>query len=206
MRFAVLLSLLLLPSAALADRGELYTLLEGGPSLLAVDDALDGEARATPAALGAQLLAYYGLSNTLHVGAAFGGVLRNDVGYMGKTYRTQDGSQPQGDFFQNLTGISLAAVAAYRVDTGYDLAPVFRLELGAAYLRYSALQFYPANVSLALDVPTRSEFAPTARAVAGLEYRFASSYVASIGLSARRNFGARAAWSVDLPVHFGLIW
>ena len=200
------LALGLPPTAALADEREVYTLLEAGPSLVALDDPAGGLIRASSPGLNAQLSAYYGLSNAFHLGGFARFVVARDVAFAGVAPRLPDGSAPVGTFYEDAYQFGAGALVAYRLDTGYDFAPVGRLELGAAYLNYARLQHVPTGKDFGLSFPTVGEFAFGGRAVLALEYRISNHLVASVGLGARYNFNALTVWQLDLPLSFGGIF
>ncbi len=166
----------------------------------------DGTPPALNFSAGVQLVAYYGLTHSLHVGAAFGFSGGLNTAYQRMTLQLEDGSRPTGDLFEDFFTVTAAAVLAYRLDTGYPLAPLARVELGGNFVRYPHGEFFPDQTRLALALPTRSELVPSARLVMAVEYRFADRWVASVGLSARRHFGGRSPWLLTVPLSAGVIW
>lgn len=187
---AVLASLA--PARALADRRELYTELAFTPALL-VARAPTADSTASRPALGGEFLAYYGLTNTLHVGLALQAASATDLAFATDT----------GTLYANLLDLSARALVAYRLDTGSALAPIARLEVGIAHDRFSQLQVLYQG--FATPAPAFAETSLTAGAAIAAEYRIGDHLVAVVGLHARRTFG-RLAWSLDLPVSFGAIW
>lgn len=205
-RYLFLLALLLVSLPARADRRELYTLLEVTPGRGFFSSPFDGAPPATNFSAGAQLITCYGLTHSLHIGAALGFSGGLNTAYRRMTLPLEDGSRPMGDLFENFFSATTAAVLAWRLDTGYPFAPLARVELGGAFLSYPHGEFFPDHTRLALALPARSELVPTARLVAAVEYRFADRWVTSIGLSARRNFGGRTPWLLAVPLSVGAIW
>jgi hypothetical protein len=91
-------------------------------------------------------------------------------------------------------------------DTGTEIAPTLRLELGASQVRYSELSFRPAGTGLEYRYEPIDELVFGARVFAAMEYRFWERFVVSAGLSVRQNFNALAVREVGVPVAFGWIW
>lgn len=206
MRRPLLALLLLAPLSAWADRRETYTQLTLGPALLVVRDPGGSSSTAAHPALSAELVSYYGLTNTLHVGGSVRFIGTRNARIAGITVGQPDGSQPAGSLYLDTWSLGAAALLAYRYDTGLDLAPVARLELGLAHSSYRRLQLIADSRAYALDVPGRSTFALTTRALAAVEYRLDTRFVASAGVGIRRAFGDLTTWSLDIPLTFGLIW
>lgn len=202
----ILILVLLAPMLTRAERGELYTLLEGAPSIVSTADALDGTNSQARAALGGRLVAYYGLTHELHLGGALHGFYRPDIRFADKQLTLTDGSTPNGDLWENVGQFGAAAVLAYRFDTGHLWAPVLRAEVGASLHRYTSLQFFASAGSFSQTEKNRSEFRPDARLVGSLEYRFWDRFIASAGLGVQRSFGALTGWRFDLPLSLGAIW
>lgn len=197
---------LLLAVPARADQRELYTSLELSPSILLLDDTLDGRSHASQVAAGGGILVYYGLTNTVHVGLAARALWTPNVQFPGKQYALTDGSSPSGSLFEDVLGFGGALVGAYRFDTGLPIAPVFRLELGGTYLRYNHLQFIADNTQVSFSFPALSELVFGAKAVLAVEYRFGNHFVASLGVGARKNFNSLNTWQFELPITVGWIW
>lgn len=188
---AVLASLA--PLHALADRRELYAELTFAPSLLVVR-APTADSTASRPALGGELLACYGLSNTIHVGLALHAARATDLAFA---------AAAAGTLYSDLLDLSARALVAYRLDTGSALAPIARIELGVAHDRFTRAQIlYQGFSTPAGDV---AETSLTAGAAIAAEYRIGDHLVATLGIHARRTFG-RLAWSLDLPISFGAIW
>lgn len=200
------LLLLLVPLAAHADRGELYTLLEVTPGQSSSSGPFESTATVFHSTPGAQLVAYYGLNHSLDVGAALGITGGRNTAWRHVTPQLADGSRPTGDFFEDFFSATAAAVLTWRLDTGYPFAPLARAEFGAALLGYPRAEFFPDNTRLALSIPARMELVPSMRLVTAIEYRFTDRWVASVGLAARHNFGGRTPWQLSLPVSVGVIW
>ena len=200
------LAVLLVPLSARADRGERYALVELTPGRGSFSGPVDGTSPASNFSTGAQLVTYYGLTHSLNVGASLGVSGGFNTAWRRMTLPLADGSRPTGDFFEDFFSATAAALVTYRLDTGYPLAPLARLELGCSILSYPHAEFFPDNTRLALPYPARPELVPSARLVAAVEYRFADRWVASLGLSAHRHFGGRTSWLLSVPLSVGYIW
>jgi hypothetical protein len=201
------LLLLLVPTAVLADRGELYTLLEVSPA--ALRDAgpfATGAASWKPLPVAGQLLGYYGLTHGLHVGASLG--LGRAPNWVSRdvAWQLPDGSSPTGNLYEDLFTLRAGGLASYRLDTGYPVAPVGRLELGLSLQRFSNRAFIPSNTTLQLPVDSSTTVAPYARVTVGAEVRFANHWLASFGLGGRRLLGSRTPWQVEASLAAGYIW
>lgn len=205
-RFALALALLV-PALALADRRELYTQVGVGPSFLVLRDAAEGKAPGTLLALGLEASAYYGLTNELHVGGVVRAALGRDAAFQGVHLQQRDGSELTGALYEDPFALGAAALLVYRVSTGSELAPLARLELGVSHHRYSRLLFVPAGTTLGVDLLDASETSLGGRLTLALEYRFLSTFVASLGASAQASLGgSRAPWRFELPFTVGVVW
>jgi hypothetical protein len=205
-RHLFLLGLLLASWPARADRGELYTLLEVTPGRSSLSRTFDGPSTAQLFTPGVQLSACYGLTHSLHVGAALGFSAGFNTAWRRVTLQLADGSHPTGDLFEDFFSATAAAVLSWRVDTGHPFAPLARVELGGTLLGYPHAEFFPDHTRLALALPQHTELVPSTRLVVALEYRFADRWVASLGLSARHHFGGRTPWQLSVPLSVGAIW
>ncbi|WP_342382204.1 hypothetical protein NVS55_40105 (plasmid) [Myxococcus stipitatus] len=204
-RLALLL-VLLLPHLARADRRELYTQLALGPAVLFLSDPAGSSSTATHPALSVELSTFYGLTNSFHLGGTIRFTGTRNARYASIGVALPDGSLPLGSLYLDAWSLGAAALVAYRHDTGLDLAPTARVELGLAHSAYQRRELIPATRNYSLTLPSVSDFAPTARAVVGIEYRFRDSLVASAGLGIRRAFGSSLPWTLDIPLNFGVIW
>lgn len=202
----LLLAALLLPLVATADRRELYGTLTLGPAFLVVTDPAAGDSTTTRPALSAELVGYYGLTNSLHVGASLRFLGTKDARFPSLTVQQPDGSTPSGSLYLDTWGLGAAALAAYRLDTGFNLAPVARVEVGLAYTRYSNLALIPESLAYALPLPSLSDLAFITRASLALEYRLGDRFVASAGVGIRHAIGSLTTWTLDIPLTFGVIW
>jgi hypothetical protein len=206
MRRAVLLVLLLLPFHARADRRELYALLSASPAVLSLQAPVEGAPSTTAPALGAGLVGYYGLTNTLHVGASLDLLGTRNARFPGVTRVQPDGSPLTGTFFLNAWTVGLSALALYRFDTGYALAPVARVQVGLTRHAFTHQQLIPEGQRFAVDVPGEARLALTAGASLGAEYRWNAHLVASVAVRVGRSFQVRAPWAVELPLAVGWVW
>jgi hypothetical protein len=102
-------------------------------------------------------------------------------------------------------GCGFGALALYRLDTGYSLAPLFELETGFTIHDYGNIVHVPTGAGYRTTLPGVSETVVHASATAILEYRFRNYWVVSAGVGVQVEDG-RAQWSVFVPFRFGRIW
>ncbi|NTX67619.1 hypothetical protein HUA74_43930 [Myxococcus sp. CA051A] len=205
-RALLALVLTLVPWAAHADRGELYTQVALGPSLLGLADPVGGASHDTRPALLADLVVYYGLTHSLYVGGVIHTAMTRDAAFRGVSYRQADGSTPTGTLWVDSWSAGIGPLVAYRYDTGYRLAPIARLELTASYHRQGNQQFaYDGLAGVGVNLQTSSDIALSARLLGMAEYRLSDRFIASLGVAVRRSLGA-AAWEIQLPLQVGAIW
>lgn len=182
----------LAPCHARADHREVYAQLAFTPGLLVARAPTTQSSAARPA-LGGEVLAYYGLTNAIHVGAALQTASASNLSFTTET----------GTLYADLLDLSACALLVYRLDTGFTFAPVARLELGVAHDRFTRAQVLYQGFSTPTGDVVETSF--TAGASVALEYRFGDHIIASAGFHARRNFG-RVGWSLGVPFSVGLIW
>jgi hypothetical protein len=178
---------------ALADEGEGYAELAFAPAILVAGAPTGDPATGTRPLLGAELLAYYGLTHTLHLGLDLGVGYASDLRF----------ATAAGLLYSNVLTAAASGLIAYRLDTGSAWAPVGRIEAGLAYARYSGSQYY--HQSYATPASDSTELAFALGVAVAAEYRLGDHLVGSLGVHARRSFG-RVAWSIAVPLSFGLIW
>jgi hypothetical protein len=190
---------------AFADARETYAVVTLGPSVLVLKDAEQGKASSARPALLAELACFYGLTNTLHVGGAFRFAVAKNFAFDGVTI-SQPTSSPRGSLYEDATSFGLAAFLAYRVDTGYHLAPVGRLELTATSNHYGNIELVPDGTNYIIGLPSVSEFSLGARALLGAEYRIGDRWVATLGIAVRRDFGGHATFALDVPASIAIVF
>lgn len=203
---ALLFLLLLLPLSARADRGELYTLLELSPSasrLAAPSSSAGPSWKLLPAG---KVLVLRGLTHELLLGGALGVAYGKDLLFRNAALELDDGSRPRGSLYEDLLGLSVGAVAAYRYDTGYSIAPVLRAELGLTGRLFHNRTFLPANTTVQIAGPSLTEWAPYSHLALGAELRFSDRWVAALGLGATKHFRGRIPWEVDASLVIGRVW
>ncbi|MFY0584379.1 hypothetical protein ACN28S_67755 [Cystobacter fuscus] len=108
------------------------------------------------------MLVLRGLTHELLVGSALDLTYGRDILFSDAALELADGSRPRGRLYEDLLGLSLGAVAAYRYDTGYSIAPVVRVELGLAGRFFHNRTFLPSNTTVQISEPALSEWTPTA--------------------------------------------
>jgi hypothetical protein len=202
----VLLILAAIPVTARADRRELYVLVTVEPQLGWYTEPLAGHVSATQPGVGAALSAYYGLTHRLHVGADLHLSAARDVSFPSATVSLSDGTPSTGTVYANPTSIGANALFVYRHDTGYNLAPMARVEIGFASVNYTNIQQTPTGPSYFFSFPDSSELVLELRGALLAEYRITNHFVASAGLAVTGHPKGRAPWSVSLPLTAGWVW
>lgn len=200
----ILVALVALP--ALADRRELYLELEGGLGVQLMTDASTASSSTVGFGGAAQLHAFYGLTNSLHVGGYARGFYAPDLAFRSVTPTLTDGSRPTGTLYENAFGAGGGALVRWRFDTGYPIAPFAQLELGFAWARFEKLQLIPEGKNFGIDLPTVDLIAPDGRLVVGLEYRLADRFLISLHLGGRRSLNRVSQWQLDAALAGGIIF
>jgi hypothetical protein len=204
---AVALTGVAVPGGARADRRELYTLVGYQPGVSHLRSPAGSDAAATTIYAGAfDLTAYYALSNTFHVGGRLRFSRSSDARFEGVDVTAVDGTSSKGDVFADHFGFGFGALALYRVDTGYSLAPVFEIEGGLTIHDYGNIVHVPTT-GATYETPLRSvsETVVHGSATVLLEYRFRNYWVASGGVGVQVESG-RVPWSAFVPFRLGRIW
>jgi hypothetical protein len=189
------------PTLARADRRDLYTLVEFPLGIASFYDPPTTNAQASAPTYGAGLLAFYGITNQLHVGGVLRYVGSTDVGF--KDVTTTAGT---GDLYANHRALAVGALAVYRIDTGRILAPLAQLELGFARHTYRDVALSPTGSGYYLPADDATETLPYARAGAGVEVRLWSNLYGSAVVSAEFSPSALRRWSLIVPLAVGWIW
>lgn len=197
MRPAPLVLAVLLSTPALADRRELYLELEAGLGVQLLADAATATQRGTGLGPALQLSAFYGLTNSLHVGGYARGFFAPDIAFPSVTATLADGSTPTGTLYENAFGAGAGGLARWRFDTGYPIAPFAQLELGVAWVRFEKLQLIPNGRNFGLELPSQSLLALDGRALIGLEWRLGDRFVLALHFAGRRAFNRVAQWQLD---------
>jgi len=194
------------PQAARADKRELYTFVAFEPQLTSFTEPVAASASGTLFTPAIELGAFYGLTNTLHIG----GVLRvsqaNDLRIDNAHTTLPDGTPVDGSVYFNHLSIGIGALAYYRFDTGRSLAPALEAEIGFTSHEYSLVALGPAGESFTVAYPSVSEFRLHLRATALAEYRFTNHIHASAGVGFSAEPGGLAPWQVVIPLRFAWIW
>jgi hypothetical protein len=196
-----LLALLAHPLAARADRRDLYTSLEVAPQLLRLDPPLSTRPSASSPAFEAGVVTLYGVTNTIHVGAALRYAYGQDASFSGAVVAGAPGTT-----WENFHSLGAALVGAYRFDVGRRLAPLAQLELGFASLNYTQVAQVPDAAPYSTAYPNYSETRFEARLLGRLEYQLTDHMVGSAGLGAILHPGALNPWTAYVPLTFGWIW
>jgi hypothetical protein len=208
-RVGVVLGVLVLvglvaPSSARADRRELYVLLgyEAGVGHHQVPVA--GDAAATQYADALDVTAYYGVSNSLHVGGRLRLSSSSNLRFSGVAVAKDDGSTVTGDVFVDDRSLDVGGVVLWRVDTGYSLAPVLELGAGLAVHEYRNISHYPAGGGI-VALASTSEAVAYGSGTVLVEYRFRDRWLATTGVGVQVE-GGRTPWSLLVPFRVGMIW
>lgn len=208
MRALLPLCLFLLPLAARADKGELYTLLELSPSVARLSSPSSSAAPSWKPLPAGKVLVLHGLTHELLLGGALGVAYGKDLLFQDATLELADGSRPRGHLYEDLARLSLGAAAAYRYDTGYALAPVLRVELGLAGALSHNRTFLPANTTVQIAQDSLITWTGYSHVALGAELRFREHWVATAGLGATGHAGARrkSDWEIGASLVIGRIW
>jgi hypothetical protein len=194
------------PRPASADKQELYTFVTFEPQLTSFTEPIAASTSATRFTPAVTVGTFYGLTNTLHVGAVFRGSLANDLRVDGSQVRLPDGTPSEGNVYFNHRAIGFGALAYYRFDTGRSFAPAVEAEVGFTSHEYSVVAFGPAGEPFTVAYPSTSELRVHLRATAFAEYRVGNHLHASAGVGFSAEPGGLAAWQVVVPVRFAWIW
>jgi hypothetical protein len=191
------------PGGARADRRELFTLIgyEAGVSHHQLPVA--GDAGTTQYAGALDVTAYYGLTNTLHVGGRLRLNSSSAVRFSAVSVTTADGSVT-GDVFLDERGVDVGGIVVWRVNTGYSVAPVLELGAGLAVHEYRNISHYPSGGSV-VPLGSRSEAVAYGSGTVLLQYRFRDRWLAAAGVGAQVE-GGRTPWSLLVPLRVGMIW
>jgi len=187
---------------AFADSRELYVLAEGGPTLLALKDTQTKQAHAGQLGCMGGVTAYYGLTDTIHVGLAGRFSLADNAAFGPLTVS----GLPSGTLYENVTAIGGDAVFVYRGDTGYAFAPVARAQAGLEYISYSGQQLITADLSHATSFPDQTQVVLGIQLAVALEYRLSDHWVVSVGVAGRLNTTPLSPFQFTLPVTLGGVW
>ncbi len=204
---ALVVALLFVPRDARADREELYTLVEVSPLVMRLDTPVAASTASTSASgIAAGATVYYGLTNTVHVGAAVHYEATRNAAFEGTTVTLNGGTSSHGTLYEDTSAISLTMVGAYRFDLGPRLVPVAQLELGVASLSYSNIAHFDASTGVAFPYSDRSQKVFEVRGQLRAEYRFGDHFVGGAGVGVLVHPGALNPWSLYLPVSVGYVW
>lgn len=193
-------------TAARADEKEIYTLVGYVPTVQRYDLPANGAGSATDFANALDLTAYYGLTNTIHVGARLRGTISSDVHLADVRVNLPDGSVSPGDAYLDHLAVALSALALYRFDTGLHLAPMLEVEAGFSSHQYRRIAHVPAGVAFTIPLADVSETVFRAASALLLEYRFGNRWVASGGVGVQVEPSSHAPWAVLVPLRVGAVW
>jgi hypothetical protein len=206
MRAAVALGALFVASSARADRGETYVVLGYEPGVSSYKLGTTGAGSATrPASVAFSAAVFRGFTNTWHVGGRLHFANVTDVHVGNAIVQMQGGSRAQGDVYEDHRAFGAGGLLLYRFDTHAPLAPVLELEGGFASHQYSRITFIPSGATNSYPQPSRSQTSVYGSASLYVEYRFATRWVASAGVTAQVESGDMP-WSIRVPIRVGVIW
>jgi len=191
---------------ARADRKEIYAVLGLDAGVNRYKLPANGSGGTTAFAGALDVSAYYGLTNSFHVGGRLRLSSSSNVHFSGATVTMPDGSHSVGDVFDDHQSFGLGALGVYRVDTGVAVAPAFELEAGFDTHRYRRVEHVPAGVAYKIELSSTSQTALYGAGAVLLEYRFANRWVAMTGISVRAESGDLQPWSLSVPLRVGAIW
>src|SRR5689334_14622217 len=117
-----------------------------------------------------------------------------------------DGSNSTGEVFEDHRSLGLGALALYRVDTGYRVAPVLELEAGFTAHQYRRIAHIPTGVAFTIAMPDVSATVLHAGAALLLEYRLANRWVFASGVGVQAENGGLTPWTLSVPLRVGVIW
>jgi len=200
------LLLALLAAPARADRREVYMVLgyDQGVSHYELSGGNTGSATTYTGTLTASV--YYGLTNTWHVGGRLRLSSVSNIHIGNAVVTMPDGSQSEGDVYEDHGSLGLGALVLYRVDTKTSVAPLLEFEAGFMAHRFQRIDFIPSGATHTYPQPNLSNTAFYGSAAVLLEYRFANRWVASIGVAAQGEHGSYVPWSLSVPIRVGVIW
>ena len=193
-------------TSARADREEFYTLIGYVPTAQHYDLPGNGSGSGTEFANALDLTAYYGLTNTIHVGARLRATISSDVHLADVRVNLPDGSVSPGDAFLDHRAVALSALALYRLDTGLHLAPMLEVEAGFSTHQYRRIAHVPAGVAFTIPLADVSETVFRAASALLLEYRFGNRWTASGGVGVQVEPSSHAPWAVLVPLRVGAVW
>ncbi|WP_160308984.1 hypothetical protein [Anaeromyxobacter sp. PSR-1] len=191
---------------AQADLKELFTVVGYAPAVSHYDLPASGSGSATAYTGAIDLSAYYGLTNTWHVGGRIRGSIASDVHLADVRLNMPDGSVSTGDVYLDHRSVGLGALALYRLDTGLHLAPVLEVEAGFTSHQYRRIAHVPTGVAFTIPLSDVSETVFHGGAALLVEYRFGNRWIAAAGAGLQVEPGARVPWSVNLPLRAGIVW
>ena len=194
------------PLAARADRRDLYTVLAIEPAWTVSRDPLSGEGQATAPMASVALSAYYGITNSIHLGAVARFGYSRDVTYEGVTVTLPDGTSSQGRLFHNSSQFGLSALGLYRFDTGIKWAPFASIEAGLVHDARTAREHVPAGASFGIAFPDRAEMVPVLRPAIGLEYRVTDRFIIAMSTTVGVSLDGGSRVQLAFPVAVGATW
>ncbi len=148
---------------------------------------------------------YYGLTNTLHLGAvARLGGSKNAL-FDPITVQLSDGSTSSGRLYEDHLGLWVSALALYRFNTGRSLAPVLSAEVGFAQHSYKNLQHVPTGALFSIYLPDTSETIFVGRIAALAQYRFSDHFVGSTGVALTLAPRGLTLWQLSVPLEVGVV-
>jgi hypothetical protein len=197
---------LLVSSSARGDSKEVYAVLGYVPSVNRYELPASGSGSTTAVAGGADLSAYYGVRNTLHLGARLRAAINSNVHLGDVRVNLPDGSVSPGDAYLDHRSLGLGALALYRMDTGLHLAPALEVEAGFTSHQYRRIAHVPVGVAYTIPLSNVSETVFHAATALLVEYRLGNTWTVSAGLGVQFEPGARIPWAVNLPLRVGVIW
>lgn len=205
-RELTVLVLVLVAHPARADLKERYAVVGFEPTVTRYELPASGSGSTSALSGEFDLSAYYGLTNTWHLGVRVRGSVSSDVRISDARLNMPDGSVSSGDVYMDHRSIGLGALALYRIDTGLHLAPVLEVEAGFTSHQYRRIAHVPTGVAYVIPLSDVSETVFHGAGAVLVEYRFGNRWIAAAGAGVEVEPGARVPWSVNLPMRVGVIW
>ncbi len=205
-RVVVLFVALATTPVARGDYKEFYTVVgyEAGANHYSLPASGSGSVTSFAGAI--SLSTYYGLSNSLHIGGRVRVSASSDVHFSGATVSMPDGAGSTGDVYRDHRSVGLGALAVYRVDMGFRLAPVFELEGGFTTHQYRNIAHVPAGASFTVSLSNVAETVLHGSGSVLLEYRFRNGWILATGIGGQVEPNGLTPWSLFVPFRVGRIW
>ena len=197
---------MLMPAVGRADRREFYTTVDIAPIYMHLDEPIRGGPKTNCVGAEASLSAYYGLTNSFHLGGSLHYAMAKDAKFDNVSLLLPDGTPSSGAVFEDVTAFSATGLLAYRLNLGRPFTTVAQVEAGLVSLAYGNIGHVPQGTNYSIGFPKESETRLELRASLRGDYRFGEHFLVGAGLGIVAHPGAMNSWSVIVPVTVGWIW